>query len=92
MTTPLVRLDIEGLRYQVLHAIAMHHKEVEEAVDAEMKRIIETFDFQDMIRKAVNQALQQHIESAIKNAMYELFSVRSGPNEIRDMLRKVVLG
>ncbi len=87
VTMPMLRLDLEGLRYQVVHALAAHNDEIEKAVDFQLKQIIESADLRAMVQDSIRIALKESIDRAIKSAVWELFQA----TDIKDTLRTAIL-
>lgn len=98
MTMPLLRLELEGMRYQVMHALAVHQKEIEESVEAVLKREIEAFDFEAIIRCEVQRAFSKALTDAIQHHVWETLMepeiqerIRSGTaRNVADAVRKAM--
>jgi len=65
MVTPILRLELEGMRYQVVHALSIHQEEIQAAVDAAVKAAIESLDFATIVRAEVDRALKDAVKGAI---------------------------
>jgi len=87
-TVPTIRLEIEGMKHSVLHRLAVHHGELEEAVDAEVTRALEAFDaaavarnelanlLPDIVRELVNDTIRQVVWSPeVRDALREATTV-----------------
>ena len=63
---PKIRLDIDGMRYSVVHAFAQHNREIEEYLDAEVKRFIESYDYRAAVAKVMSSVLEQTITDTLR--------------------------
>jgi ribosomal protein S3AE len=74
MTTPMIRLELDQMRYQVLHALTLHQAEIQEQVDEALKKALAEFDFDKVIREAVdrelNEAIRKAFGQAVSNILY----------------------
>ena len=59
-----VRLSIEGMRHEIVHAFAAHNAEIEKGVAAEVARVVKNFDFRAEVAKAATEALQRSVREA----------------------------
>ena len=59
-----VRLSIEGMRHQIVHAFASHNAEIETVVAAEVARVIKEFDFRAEVAAATTEALRRGVREA----------------------------
>lgn len=82
----IVRLELEGMREAVTHAMSLHRKEIEAELDANLKQVIETFDFDGTVRREAQAALQEGIRQVIKDVVFH--SVMTGP--IRSELEMLI--
>ena len=84
---PIVRLELENMRYQVVHAFSQHNKEIEQAVDAEVIRQIKGFNFE----VAVHREFKIAMDGAIKSALSDFFGFgRPGEAIIKTAVNKVL--
>lgn len=74
MNNPIsVRLELESMRYAIVHALSTHHEDIQAAVQKATDDAVREFDFEREIRRQVNSQLQELVSSSIRNAMSELF-------------------
>lgn len=71
MNLPIIKLEIDGIRHQVIHAFAQHNSEIEIAVNEEFKRQIDAFNFSDAVTREFRTAMESAIRSAIERYFYE---------------------
>lgn len=62
---PRIRLDLEHMRYSVVHALGTHNREIEKYVGEELERQIGAFDYAAAIKAAVAPAMQTVIRQAV---------------------------
>lgn len=60
---PRIRLEVEGMRHQVMHHLQQYHTQVEEAVDKQVQAAIENFNFEAAVSEAVHKILQDSIKA-----------------------------
>ena len=96
METPILRLELSGLRYQVVHALMTHNRETEEQVGKAVAAAVESFDFEMAVRREATNQLTEAIKSAVAHAIYSLFNeaeVRLAvQNAVTDSLLKIERG
>ncbi len=82
MTMPIIRLEVEGMKYQILHAFTQHNDEIEKVVADALAQVLKNFDFSDLIRKEVSRLLgecvRKGISEAVAQSLAEVPSIRSG--------------
>jgi len=59
---PLVRLELDQMRTAIMHQFTNYNKEISEAVDKELKKVIENFDYESTIIKIANETITKAIE------------------------------
>jgi hypothetical protein len=85
---PKIKIDVENMRYQIVHAFSSHNKEIEKAVDEELKRALENYPFADRIRVEAYDC----ITKAIHNAVKEYFLYGDGYKTINEIVTKTIKG
>lgn len=60
---PVIHLEIEGVRDQMIHAIMLHEHEIIEAVSESVKRVLSPAYIQQAIDELVDQAFREHIKN-----------------------------
>lgn len=75
MQPMFLRLEIDGLRDQIVHAFALHGKQVELELRVELAKVLESFDWQTEVAKLGRQILQEQLKLALQQcitaAMYD---------------------
>ena len=66
MNMPLIRLELEQMRYQVVHALGSHQQEISAAVDKELEKVINEFDFTGTVAVIANQVIKEKVEEYFK--------------------------
>ena len=79
---PLITLKLEGMRYQVMHALHQHQNEISEMVNNELKKVIKNYPFGDVIADVANHAIKGSIES--------YFRYGKGNKEITTAITKIL--
>jgi hypothetical protein len=86
---PKVRIDVEAMRYQIIHAFSQHNDEIEKALDQELVAQLKAFDFKAAVRQEIGQVLQGAISTAIRN----FFSYGNpGEKVISEVINSVLKG
>lgn len=88
--TPIIRMEIEGMRRSIVHAFMVQQKEIEEAVTEETKRVLEGFDFAGAIRREVAQVLPEIIRATIQESLREAMREGKIKSQIDFMVRKAI--
>ncbi len=86
MTNPILRFELEGLRYQVLHVLGAHQEEIQQQADAQLKKVIEGFDFESVIQAEATRVLEQVVKESVKHH----FSYGEGRKIIHDAVAKAL--
>lgn len=84
--TPIIRFELQGLKYHVLHALGGHHKDIQASAEAELAKVIENFDFAGMIRNEATRVLEQVVKESVKHH----FSYGEGRKIIQDAVAKAL--
>lgn len=67
---PTIRVELEGVRYQVLHALNTHNTEIEAVVKAELTKAIDSFDYAAAVKASVKEAVDCAVKDAVKSFFY----------------------
>ena len=71
----MLRLTVENMRYQILHAFSSKSVEVEEEISKALDAVIKDFDFAAIVKAEANAAMRDAIKAAVGSAcraiMYE---------------------
>ncbi len=79
---PRVRIELDGMKHQIVHAFASHNDETEKAIEEQLTVAIKNFPFEETIRDLSREV----ISSAIKDALEHYFKYGEG----REVIRKAV--
>lgn len=80
---PMVRIELEGMKHQIVHALASHNEEIEKAIEEQLAATIKTFPFEETVR----QLAREVISASIKEALEYYFKYGEG----RDVVKKSIL-
>jgi hypothetical protein len=61
----MLRLDIEGMRYQVVHAFMDKSVEVEEEISRALDAALKDFDFMAIVKAEADRALRDAVKAAV---------------------------
>lgn len=64
----MLRLDVEAMRYQVVHAFADHSVEIQEAIGAEVEQALKSLDFSALVREVAQRELRKAVSDAVAHA------------------------
>lgn len=72
-TNAFLKLDLEGMRLQVVHAFSAEMLEMEKKVDAAVKAVVEDFNFEqelnDYVQKIYREKWKMAVEFAISRQL-----------------------
>lgn len=60
---PIVRLELENMKYSVIHALSTHQEQISKLVEQQLNNVIDNFDYKSVVQKVASDALTE----AIKN-------------------------
>jgi len=83
---PIIKLELDRMRYSVVHAFNQRNAELEEIVNEELEKALENFSYAQEIRKVVDNVLQE----AIKRAVESFFMFGGGQQVINEMIGDVL--
>lgn len=79
----MIRLDVEAMRYQVVHAFADRHEEMAAEIGRQIETALKDFDFEKVVREEVARVILETTKRAVADAcsriMYE--------SPVRDIIR-----
>ena len=64
---PLVKLEIDQMKYSIMHYLHQHHENVEVEVERQIEKAIVAYDFEGMVQEAVWDAVTVAIKSYFKH-------------------------
>jgi hypothetical protein len=82
MNFPVIRLTVEGMRHEILHALSKYNDGFDEYLDRETKRAVETFNFGDVIAAETQAAIRSEVKA--------FFSYGAGRKMIREAFQKAM--
>lgn len=83
MELPIIKLELQGMKYQIIHAFETHNREVEAVVDEQLQRAIANFPFEEEVQRLSREV----ISSAIKEALEYYFKYGEG----REVIKKSII-
>ena len=86
MQLPRIRIEVENMKYQIIHAFSSHNDEIERAVDEELTKAIQNYPFDVQIAKLANEVITE----AIKSALQDFFIYGEGRKQIEELLKGIV--
>lgn len=69
---PMIRLEVEGMRHQIVHAFSQHCETMKQQVEEATKAAIDQFDFPSEVARIADGLLRDAIRSALKDAFNKL--------------------
>ena len=82
----MIRLDIEGMKYQVVHALSQNNKEIEKAVSAQLETAIQNFDFEAVITVEIQHVLPGMIKRAVQDSLQKVMMSEKVRNQFDSMV------
>lgn len=80
---PMVKLEIQGLKHQIIHAFADHNQELQSMVEAQLSAAIDNYPFEAEIQRLSKEV----ISDAIKGALEYYFKFGEG----REVIKKSII-
>lgn len=91
MMLPIIRLELEGVRYHVVHALAQRNEEMEKAVAAGVDAALKEFDFAGEVRRQAEHALKEHVARAVTHAIVGILVDRDVQAAVRKAVEDALL-
>ena len=88
MKMPIVRLEIDNMKYQILHAFQDHNEEIEKIVEEQLNSAIASYPFEEEIRKISRDTISEVISRSIK----DYFSYGEGYKLIQELISTAIAG
>lgn len=86
----LIRVDVEAMRYQVVHAFNQHMLELSGMLDTGIKKAIEQFDWDGEVAKAAQEALREGVRHSIEDAVRQVMYSTEMKREIKALAHTTV--
>ena len=83
---PYIKLEIEGMKYSIVHALNTHHADIEKHVEEVLQQVIEKFDYTAVVEEIAKNA----IEKAVKSSVETFFLYGEGRKVIDAMVLKMI--
>lgn len=64
---PIIKIELEQMRQSIMHQFGKHTEEVQKAVNEELKKAVENFDYATEVQKIAHQVITETIHNSIKN-------------------------
>ncbi len=84
MHGPIIKLEIQEMKHQVLHHLGNFHREVSEQVEAQIEEAIKGFQFEQHVHKYVQDALEKSVK--------EYFTYGDGFKRVSEATQTVLNG
>ena len=85
---PVLRLEIDGMRLQMMQHLMAHHEHIESEVNSKLKLIVSEFDYASVVNAAANKAIQESVTKAVS----EYFSYGAGSKQIKRAIEQMLGG
>lgn len=85
---PTIRIEVERMKYQVIHALSLHNDAIEQAVDTELSRAIENYPFAQQVESTAYEV----ITDAIRQSMEQFFRYGEGFDVINQVVSNAIKG
>jgi methylase of polypeptide subunit release factors len=86
----MIHLDVEAMRYRVVHAFADHSREIEQEIDSALIAAFHDFDFMAIVRAEADRVLRESVKAAIVSACSSLMREEPIADMIKDGARAKV--
>lgn len=81
---PMIRLEVEGMRYSVIHAFTMHSVEIQQALDKALEKALSDFDFAAVVKAEADRVLRESVVKAVASVASSLMWSEPIASIIRD--------
>ena len=81
-----IRLEVEGMRHQVIHAFGAHQDEMKEIVEDRLTSVLDNWRIDNEVDDAISAELARTVKGIIEEEVKALL----GSNEVRDALQVAV--
>ncbi len=72
MPNVMLRLDVEAMKYSILHAFMSHSSECEKAIGESVDRVMREFDFEAVVKAEVDRVMKRAVVDAIASAVAKM--------------------
>lgn len=84
MPFPIVRITLDYMKEEIAHAMIFHLDEMKVGIEGEIRKAVDSFDFEGEVRRLSHEVIQKQLRQAVESAITH--SVWT--TEIRDALTK----
>jgi len=63
---PKIRLEVEHMKYQILHYLGANGSELGDRLSSEIMRSVESYPWQSEVNKIVHEAISSHVSDYFK--------------------------
>ena len=88
--TVMLRLDVEAMRYSVIHAFSEKSAEIEQEIDCAILAAMHDFDFTAIVKAEADRALRESVKAAVVYACGALMREEPIASMIKDGARAKV--
>jgi 4-aminobutyrate aminotransferase-like enzyme len=86
MEFPIIRIELENMRHQIIHHLGAHHEELEKYVSEQVKKAVDDFDYRDAVRRLAAQAVQDAVKKAVEYFFFYGKGKETVERAVRDSL------
>jgi len=83
---PRIRIELESMKYEVVHAFLKHNDEIEQFVEKELNRVIAEYPFMEQVTRIANQV----IADAVKDCLTNYFRYGDGKEMIETVIKSAL--
>ena len=84
---PELRLELQNMKYTVIHALQQHNHEIEKYVEEKLKDVVDNFDYEKTIKEMANDVIRKSVE----NAVTSYFSYGEGNDLIKQLVAEKLI-
>lgn len=59
---PIIKLEIQGMKYQISHALRTHNDEISKYVESAIDDMVKNFDYKALVKHEVSKAIEESIK------------------------------
>lgn len=83
---PLIKIELDGMRYSIVHALSTHNAEIETYVDENLKKVVEEFDYVTLVKQVATKAITE----AVKRSIESYFAYGDGYKNIDAVITEIL--
>lgn len=88
---PQIRIEVERMKYSIIHMFAQHNQEIEDAVSKELDIALKNYPFAQQVQKTANEILDRAIKSAIEDYLLYGDGYKQLQQAIQEIVDKVIV-